>query len=730
MKRLHDLSLIVLLCLTLSFQAKARNDTKLPSPFCVIPQPQDVKLLSGHGLTNGALKGVSIVGDFERPIMGEMLDGLAGTHQAGDGILLLKLDSTVKTPSNNEGYVLTIHNNGVEIRSKSEAGLFYGCQTLEQLLEDAKEYHKALPSCEITDYPSLAFRAVHFDVKHHLDHQNYYYESIDRLARYKINAVVFEFEDKLRYQRQPLVGAPQSISIDEMAALTEYARQRHIEIIPLVQGLGHATFILKHQEYAHLRELPWNRWAFCPLHEGTYQVLFDLYRDAIEATPGSKYLHIGGDEIGNIGLCTRCKPMADKQGTMSLNIYWLKRVCEFAKENNRIPIFWDDMPLNFAGVLESTYRDDLSLEKSEKAWSKGASKLDSILKQIPENAVFMRWNYTTPRQPGNIKVLDLYKNRGFHSMIAAASNARGGMFFQEDDRKSENGYSDVKSIRSFIQLAAEKNVPAELCTAWDDNSPHMENYWRGFIASGEYGWSPYGRTLEEYDKAWLQKEFGVSMPDFIQMNNQLYQGSEFWYGVFLKRRTIFTEENRLQGLVQLEHWLKPMEGREKIPFDYTTKLIDLPDFKSPGIWNQKYKDRLDKALIESNNYKNLSEKLNELYTISKRNRYFWKLSIALYDLQSTAPRILLALKEADTADKTQQKIGMENVRISLQKFRLSWDNLQKVYSETRFVSNPANFIPDRFFHYASQSEDLSWMVQAEEMYIGMIEKWMQSQQKN
>jgi hypothetical protein len=72
-----------------------------------------------------------------------------------------------------------------------------------------------------------------------------------------------------------------------MAALTKYARDRHIEITPLVQGFGHATFILKHEAYAGLRELPWNHWAFCPLNEGTYQVLFDLYRDAIKATPGS-----------------------------------------------------------------------------------------------------------------------------------------------------------------------------------------------------------------------------------------------------------------------------------------------------------------------------------------------------------------------------------------------------------------------------------------------------------
>jgi len=76
------------------------------------------------------------------------------------------------------------------------------------------------------------------------------------------------------------------------------------------------------------------------MDEGTYEVLFDLYRDAIEATPGSRYLHIGGDEIGGIGLCPRCKPTADKEGIMYLNLYWLNRVCEFAQTNGRTPMFW------------------------------------------------------------------------------------------------------------------------------------------------------------------------------------------------------------------------------------------------------------------------------------------------------------------------------------------------------------------------------------------------------
>ena len=436
---------------------------------------------------------------------GNILSQLTIIKSDGNGTLTLTLDKTIKNIPSDEGYILTISDDKAEITAKGEAGLFYGCQSLEQLLEDSRDYHKPVPACKITDFPALSYRAVHFDVKHHLDHMNYYYESIDRLARYKINAVVFEFEDKLRYRRQPLVGAPQSISIEEMAALTRYARERHIEITPLVQGLGHATFILKHQEYAGLRELGWNTWAFCPLHEGTYQVLFDLYRDAIDATPGSKYLHIGGDEIGNIGLCPRCKPMADKEGMLSLSLYWLKRVCDFARENGRIPVFWDDMPLKEGGVYESTWSDEVTSEEADNAWKEGTPKLDKLLADFPKNCVYMRWNYTMARQPGNIQALDWYQSRGLQAMIATATNGEGGMLFQQEERDKGNASTGISTIKSFIKLAADRQISGMLCTAWDDKSPHMENYWRGFIASAEYSWSPDSRTLEEYDKAWLQE---------------------------------------------------------------------------------------------------------------------------------------------------------------------------------------------------------------------------------
>lgn len=697
---------------------------KLPAPFVVIPQPSNVILTGGEGISFNTIKAIFLSGFTQRPELGQEIDMLPLSGQPGKGVLSLKLENREGLPSSEEGYLLIISGGSAEITSRGEAGLFYGCKTLEQLLEDARQFNKPVPSCRITDSPAIPYRAVHFDVKHHLDNMKYYYESIDRLARYKINAVIFEFEDKLRYRRQPLVAAPQAISIDEMAALTRYARKRHIEISPLIQGLGHATFILKHQEYAYLREIPWNRWAFCPLHEGTYQVLFDLYRDAIDATPGSKYLHIGGDEIGNIGICPRCKPEADKNGLLSLNLYWLKRVCEFAKENGRIPIFWDDMPLKYAGVYETTHTTSFSEEQSEKLWKDGRVRLDKLLEDFPKNCVYMRWEYTMAHEPGNIKALEWYKSRGLKVMGATAANIHRTLIVPFDERDKGMDNLGIPAIRSFMQLAAEKGIDGMLTTAWDDTSPHMEMYWRGFIAAAEYGWSPDGKSLEEYDLAWLRREFGITYPDFFDLYKKLFSASWFRQKVFFRKGISTESSNALQPLVELGHWLPPTAGEENKKIDYQSLLIDLPDKNAPGKWSEQYSDRLKEAKSLIVNFQKLKTEISNFQRNSIRNRYHWELYGAINNFLITAPRLMIALKQTDTNDKTEREKGFESVRKALEEFDSAWNNLVGVYARTRFIANPPDYVQDRYFHYASQKDDLSWNIQPEEIFHQIIKNWI------
>ncbi len=706
----------------LQLSGESGNMNNMPAPFSIIPQPRQVELLSGDGLEYGKLDNLILASEIVRPVMGQILSQLTISNIKGKGTLTLKLDYSGIAPESPEGYIMTIHNGNVEIISARGAGLFYGCQTLEQLLEDARDFNIPIPPCKITDFPALSYRAVHFDVKHHLDHMNYYYDCIDRLARYKINAVIFEFEDKIRYQRQPLVGAPQAISIDELAALTNYAHERQIEISPLVQGLGHATFILKHQEYAHLRELPNNHWAFCPIDEGTYEVLFDLYRDAIEATPGSKYLHIGGDEIGNIGLCSRCKPTAEKEGTLSLNLYWLKRVCDFANENGRIPIFWDDMPLKEAGVYESTYNSSIDFKQASDAWEKGGPILEKVISEFPKHCIYMRWNYSMGNQPGNIMALDWYRDHGLKVMVATAAQT-GATLIPYDDRGSMEA-NGIASIRSFIQLAAEKKIDGMFCTAWDDQSPHMETYWRGWIASAEYSWTPAGRTLEEYDEAYLQREYGISVKNYAEIYAALREATQFWEKAFNRKGNRTDMENALINMPQLAHWLPPKDENNPVQVDFTDRLIEMPDLNNPGSWSKTYTDRLKEAASITENYPDISETLNTFYRSSERNRYHWEVLLAINDFQITAPHLLLALKQCDTPDKTQQKSGIGKVKNALNEFTHAWANLQNVYAKTRFIYYPENYVSDRYFHYASQREDLTWMIQPEELFHHMIEQWM------
>jgi len=714
----------LIIVLAMAFSACNENTSNLlPTPFKVIPQPGNVELLKGQGLEFGGLSGIELKGFEKRPQMDKILSQLPENNPSDAGLSLI-LDSTLTTIQSPEGYILTITKGNAEIKATGEPGIFYGCQTLAQLLEDAQDYDVAIPSCIITDYPAIAYRSVHFDVKHHLDHMNYYYESIDRLARYKINAVIFEVEDKLRYVRQPLVAAPQAISIDEIAALTRYAAERHIEISPLVQGLGHATFILKHPEYEYLREIPNRRWVSCSVEPGTYELYQDLFLDAFEATPGSRYVHIGGDEIGDIGLCDRCRSKGEEIGELGLYLYWLNTICDMANASGRIPIFWDDMPLKMAGVYESTWNTDYDPEQSEKDWEAGEPKLDRLIEGFPKNCVYMRWNYELGTLPGNIKALDWYRKNNLPSMVSTAAQTNA-ILFPKDERTGTMSDGGLGAIRSFLGLAADKEIEGMFCTAWDDKSPHFETYWRGLIASAEYSWSPEIRSLEEYDEAYLQREYGLAEEGYYTFYSKLTEAASFWGRAFNRTETRFSIKNALFVLPGLAHWIPEAEKeKQQEKTDFTDRLIELPDLDHPGKWTESYEERLTEARSIIDSYEITSDLIDRYERVSLRNRYHWKVFRALNDFQVTAPKLLLALEECDTADDTERQKGYSKVQNELAEFSRAWGNLKQVYAETRFISYPEDYVPDRYFHFASQREDLSWMIQVEELFHHMIGDWM------
>ncbi len=240
-----------------------------------------------------------------------------------------------------QGYRLETSAGSLIIRANDAAGLFYGTQTLLQVIQKGRQ-GPCIKGMAITDWPEISWRAVHYDTKHFQEKKEYVQEFIRTLATYKINMLVWEWEDKFAYKSHPEIGAPGAFTMEEMQEFTRYARKYHIQIVPLVQGLGHVSFILKHPQNKHLREIPSNNWGFCPLREGTYELMNDLLKEAIEATPGSEYIHIGCDEtyVLGKGVDCGCNAKMEEIGKYALRQVYINRVADQVKEWGRIPMSW------------------------------------------------------------------------------------------------------------------------------------------------------------------------------------------------------------------------------------------------------------------------------------------------------------------------------------------------------------------------------------------------------
>lgn len=661
-------------------------------PFQVVPQPQKIEISSGLGLMYNELTYVSALDSVSMPVLGPILSTMIQTKpndQNVKGVILEVASSNRMLPK--EGYRLHINNEGVTIEASEEAGFFYGCQTLEQLLEDSHDLGIPIPAMSIEDHPAVEYRAVHFDVKNHLSRTEYYYRVLDKLARYKINAVIWEVEDKLRYTRRPEVGSPNALSKQEMQAISRYAKERHIEISPLVQGLGHAGFILKH--HWELRENPNSDWEFCPSNPQTYEVQFDLYLDALEALPHGKYLHVGGDEISAIGIDERCK--ATGKTPFELQMGWLNRVSEFALEHGRTPIFWDDMPLKHGGLWE-TILSDISEEELTTTWD--TSALDLAVELFPKECVYMRWNYGDATTPAHRKILEWYESKGLKVMGATAAALGASPFIPRQN-------SRVEYIKGFSDLVAKNNLAGILATSWDDGSPHWETVMRGFIAQGEYGWNPSGRDMKEFAEAHSLREFGFKPNSgFLDFLPKLEESAFFFDDALVQSG----RRNPAWGTINFT-------------------LIDLPNKDLPGEWSDKYANKIDQAKKETERYALIQEEIKLALNYAKRNRYTLEIYQQTSHLFNYPVRLLLALNRFDTAESSiDREEALEKIKMVCSDFKTMRSELEKVYSQTRFMENPAGYIEEMNLHnhLAAKTNNSDWLYLYEIPFVKKVLKWL------
>ena len=295
---------------------------------------------------------------------------------------MLFLLITPKTPQlpSPESYTLSVTPQQIEIRATSGAGLFYGMQTLLQLMQPAGTGSYSVVSVEIEDTPRFAYRGLMLDVSRHFSTKEFIKKQIDALAYYKINRLHLHLTDaagwRLEIKKYPLLtdfaawrtdptwkkwwnGGRKYLRYDEPGAsggyytqddireILAYARQHYITVIPEIEMPSHSEEVLAAYPQLSCSGEPYKNSDFCVGNEETFTFLENVLTEVMELFP-SEYIHVGGDEAGKSAwkTCPKCqKRMKDEHlaNVDELQSYLIHRIEKFLNNHGRRLLGWDEI---------------------------------------------------------------------------------------------------------------------------------------------------------------------------------------------------------------------------------------------------------------------------------------------------------------------------------------------------------------------------------------------------
>ncbi|MDE6160459.1 MAG: family 20 glycosylhydrolase [Muribaculaceae bacterium] len=274
-----------------------------------------------------------------------------------------------------EGYRLTVTGDGARIEAATATGAFYALQTLAQLARGRRE----VPAVDIADRPRFPYRGVHIDVSRHFFDTGYIKKQLDLLATYKVNRLHWHLTDatgwRLEIPSRPRLTEfaawrPERLYTDwrkngrycehdtpgayggyyteaDVRDVVEYARLRHITVIPEIEMPGHSAEVCAAYPELSCYGEPYRSGEVCIGSEATFRFFEDVLDEVIRIFP-SHYIHIGGDEASrhHWQQCAKCRQrIADEglDGEAGLQSYMIERIERFVRSRGRDIIGWDEI---------------------------------------------------------------------------------------------------------------------------------------------------------------------------------------------------------------------------------------------------------------------------------------------------------------------------------------------------------------------------------------------------
>lgn len=394
MKKIFSiLYLIPLLCFTQQI---------IPTPEKLILTHQEFKFKSDLFITSHPKS--SKIEDF----IAEFLDPVIKLKhkEKQNNILRLIIDTSLKS-INDEGYFLTINTNEIQIEAKTKAGLFYGVQSLLQLLPNEVYAKKntslkgyVLRTMQIKDQPKYSWRGLMLDSGRQYQRPDFIKRLLDQMAMLKLNVFHWHLTEgqgwRIEIKKYPKLtsigskvasGSQQQgyYSQEDIKDIINYAADRHIRVVPEIDLPGHSEAALSaYPKLSCFNEIPksvmgFSSNLFCGGNPNTYSFIKDILDEVCELFP-SKYIHLGGDEAPkkNWDQCNKCQQKIkdeELKDSHDLQLYFSAELANYLKTKNKKAIFWGDV-----------------------VYEKGHP--------LPDNSVIQWWNYRR------------HKTKGLHNAIA------------------------------------------------------------------------------------------------------------------------------------------------------------------------------------------------------------------------------------------------------------------------------------------------------------------------
>ena len=301
-----------------------------------------------------------------------------------NNIIILNLEEKEKT-SHPEGYKLEVSQEKIEILGSTPQGVFYGIQTLRQLLpveiESLSKVNRewSVPCVNIEDYPRFSWRGFMLDESRHFFGKETVKKMLDLMVSLKFNIFHWHLTDDqgwrieikkyprlieigskragTRITRKKLDGIPVLgyYSQDEIKEIIEYASERFITINPEIDVPGHVTSVLASYPELSCTGGPFevsthfgiHREILCAGKEKTFEFVQDILKEVMELFP-SNIIHTGGDEVPKKRWihCPDCQARINKEGLYSeeeLQVYFTNRIAKYLESHGRRLMGWNEI---------------------------------------------------------------------------------------------------------------------------------------------------------------------------------------------------------------------------------------------------------------------------------------------------------------------------------------------------------------------------------------------------